>query len=291
VHRLLTPARRGFSLVEILVAFTLLGILGAMLTRFLLAESRFTEHQNALRGARMVSRQAMNILESELRMVQDSGGVEAAAADGRTLTVLVPYRFGLVCGTVGGVTVVSMLPVDSMMLAQARHAGYAWRNRQGAYTTVMSTNAPTPSGVPEQCTGNDVTQANIRTMTLNGRAGAILDITPWQPSALMAQPVFFFQRITYEFAASQAFPGSVGLYRTVDGGVTEELLAPFDTDARFKYWTTGAAASVAAPPDIALIRGVDVVLSARSSYIPASRGAPARSSLVATIFFRNVRST
>ena len=69
--------RRGFSLVELLVAFTLVAILGLMLTRFLLAQSRFTEHQHALREARMVSRHALNILESELRMVQDSGGITA----------------------------------------------------------------------------------------------------------------------------------------------------------------------------------------------------------------------
>jgi prepilin-type N-terminal cleavage/methylation domain-containing protein len=281
--------QRGFSLVEILVAMTVLAILGTMLTRFLVAQSRFTEQQNALRGARMVSRQAMNILESELRMVQDSGGIEVASNDGRIITALVPYRFGLHCGVVGSANVVSMLPVDSLMLAQAVFAGFAWRTRDGAYHNVFTTNPPLVSSNGGQCTGTSSGQAGIRTLTLSGRAGSILEVEPAQPAATMGQPLFFFQRITYEFKASQAFPGTYGLYRTVQGGPSEELMAPFDSSARFKYWKAGAAASVAAAPPVAEIRGLDVVLSAQSTYTPAARESPARSRVIATIFFRNVR--
>lgn len=298
MHQLLSAAlvrrrtlRPAFSLVELMVAMTLLGILGVMLTRFIVAQSRYTEHQQAVRGARMVSRQAMNILESELRMVQDSGGIEQAAIDGKSITVLVPYRFGLMCGVSGGKSVVSMLPVDSLTLAQARYAGFAWRNANEDYTTVTSATAPVSSGDPGQCTGSWTGQAGIRTLTLNGRSGQVLDVVPPQAAAIQATAVFFFQRITYEFRASAAFPGTQGLFRTVQGAAAEELLAPFDSAARFKYWAAGATASVAAPPPVDSIRGVDVVLAARSSYTPASRGQPAKSTVVASIFFRNVRST
>jgi type II secretory pathway pseudopilin PulG len=290
---MLTRARRlrgrgGFSLVELLVAFTLVAILGAMLTRFLLAQSRFTEHQHALREARMVSRHALNILESELRMVQDSGGLEIAAADGKTLRVLVPYRFGLYCGTIGAKSVLSMLPVDSVMLAQAVFAGYAWRSQAGAYTNVFTT-APTTSTNSTQCTGSGASQAGIRTLTLSGRSGSVVDISPAATGAVLGQPVYFFQRVTYEFKASSRMPGTYGLYRTVEGGTSEELLALFDSGARFKYWTANATASVAAPPAIPLIRGLDVVLSSQSSTTARTTGEPASSLIVATIFFRNVR--
>jgi type II secretory pathway pseudopilin PulG len=282
------PARAGFSLVELLVAFTLVAILGLMLTRFLLAQSRFTEHQHALREARMVSRNALNILESELRMVQDSGGLEVAAADGKTIRALVPYHFGLFCGTVGTKSVVSMLPVDSLMAAQAVFAGYAWRSQAGAYTNVF-TSAPTTSTSATQCTGNGATQAGIRTFSLSGRTGSVMDVSPAATGAVTGQPVFFFQRVTYEFKASARVPGTYGLYRTVEGGSSEELLALFDAAARFKYWTANATASVAAPPSLALIRGLDVVLSSQSSTSTRSSGEPATSEVVATIFFRNVR--
>lgn len=291
MHQLLSPtrARAGFSLVEILVAFTILAILGAMLTRFLLAQSRFTEQQHALREARSVSRQAMNVLESELRMVQDSGGLESVSNDGRSITALVPYRFGLVCGVVGNSTVVSMLPVDSLMDAQAVFAGYAWRSRDGAYHNVFTTVTPATSSNANQCTGSGASQAGIRTLTLNGRSGAVLDVSPAATDATMGQPLFFFQRVTYEFKASGRAPGTYGLYRTVEGGTSEELLSLFDSSARFKYWTSGATASVAAAPAAALVRGLDVVLSAQSSYTPVTGTTPMSSAVVATIFFRNVR--
>ena len=287
--------RRGFSLTELLVAMTIFAILGALLTRALLTQGRFADQQNAARASRMVARQGMNILESEIRMVQDSGGIDSASTDGKTIRVLVPYRFGLNCGVSGGKTVVSMLPVDSLSLAQARYAGFAWRNGQSRYTKILPSaplgaDAPVASLNAAQCTGTAAGQAQIRTLSLNGRSGAVLDISPAQSSAPKGQPVFFFQRITYTFAASTLYPGKVGLYRTVQGGTTEEIMAPFDTLARFKYWTQSAAASVAAPPALALIRGVDVVFSAQSSYTPIGKTTPTRSTVVASIFFRNVRA-
>lgn len=281
--------RAGFSITEVLVAFTILAVLGAMLTRFIMAQSRYTEQQNAMRDARMVTRQAINLLETELRMVQDSGAVLTASADGRTLSVLVPYRFGVNCGVRSERLVVSMLPIDSLSLAQAVFAGFAWRSRDGVYHTVHSATPPTAAQDATKCTGSNSGEAGIRTLTLNGRAGSVLDVEPALENATVGQPVYFFQRLTYEFRPSQAYPGTYGLYRTAQGRASEELMAPFDSTARFKYWTAGAMASVAAPPALPLIRGVDVVLSALSNSRPVSRGAPSRSQVVATILFRNVR--
>lgn len=298
-HRYSTPRfrarlRRAFTLVEILVAFTIIGILGAMFVRIILSQSRFTDQQNAMRGARAVSRQALNILESELRMVQDSGGIDSVSADGRTIRAIVPYRFGLYCGTTATATVVSMLPVDSLTLAQSVYAGWALRSHSGTYTIItpaapLGADAPVAATDPAQCTGTSFGQAQVRTLAINGRAGEVLDIRPVRTGTI-AQPVFFFQRVTYAFQASGTFPGAWGLYRLVQGGSTEELMAPFDSTARFKYWTRGAAASVSAAPALGLIRGVDVVFAARSRYTPIGRSSPSRSTVTASIFFRNVRS-
>ena len=119
--------RHGFSLPELMVSMTILGILGAIFTRIIVSQSRFTDQQNAIRGARTISRQAMNILSSEIRMVQDSGGIDSASTDGKTVRLLIPYRFGINCGVIGARNTVSMLPIDSLTLAQAVYAGYAWR--------------------------------------------------------------------------------------------------------------------------------------------------------------------
>lgn len=276
---------------------TLLGILGATFTRIMVSQGRFSDQQNALRNARNVSRQGMNVLLSEARMVQDSLGIDSASADGKAIRLVVPFRFGLNCGVSGTKNVVSMLPVDSLTVAQAIYAGWAYRNQAGAYTmpvvpAPLTTDAPTASADAAQCTGTGAGQAQIRTITLGGRAGAVLDVSPAvaAPTAPKGQAVFFYQKVTYTFKASAAFPGWNGLYRSVLGGGEDELVAPYDTSARFKYWTAGAAASVSAPPALALIRGVDIVFVGRSSYTPMGKVAPSKTTVVASIFFRNVRA-
>lgn len=288
-----STVRAGFSLAEMIVSMTVLAVFGTIFVRFLLSQSRFTDHQNAVRSARMVSRQAMNLLETELRMVMDSGGVEVATADGRTLRVLVPYRFGINCGTWSGRLVVSMLPIDSLTLSQARYAGFGWRAGTGAWTFVnpddpLGANAPVVATDGSRCWGSSAGEARVRTLTINGRSGAVLDVTPAPSGARQANAVLFFQRITYAFAPSTAFPGSYGLWRTVQGGGTEEIMAPFDSTSRFKYWTRDAN-PVAVPPSLWRIRGVDIVFAGRSRYTPIGRTVPATSIVVTSIFFRNGR--
>jgi type II secretory pathway pseudopilin PulG len=301
-HVLMTWSRRwqgsrpAFSIVEILVALTILGILGVMFTRILLTQSRFTDQMHAVRGARTVSRQAMNLLESELRMVQDSGGIDSVTANGLLIRVLVPYRFGLICGVTAGKLVVSMLPVDSLTLAQARYTGFAWRNNNGRYTNVFpaapqGADAPTTTVNPNDCTGSGTSQAEIKTLSLAGRSGTILGVSPAPTSAPKGQAVFFFQRITYFFEATQAYPGmpAYGLYRTVQGGPTEEIMAPFDYTARFRYWAAGASSAVSAPPALSQIRGVDLYSVSQSGYTPMGKTSPSKSTAVGSIFFKNVR--
>lgn len=294
----MTPSlrsRRGFSLAEVLVTTVVLGIVGLALTQLLLNQGRFADLQNAQRNARAVSRQSLNVMLSDLRMVQDSGGIDSAATDGTAIRVIVPYRYGLNCGVAGGMTVASMLPVDSAVLAQAVYRGFGWRNALGRYTIVMpenplTTNAPVASSSPTQCTGNAAGQAQIRLATVAGRQGEIMDLSPSAAAAPIGQAVFLFQRITYSFGPSTAFTGKVGLFRAVEGGTTEEIVAPFDDDARFKFWTTGADTSVDSPPALSDIRGVDVVFSGNSTYVPTGRSSVAKSKVVTSMFFKNVRS-
>ena len=284
-------SRRAFTIGELIVAMTVMAVLGVAFTRLLLTEGRFSDQQNAARGARSVARQSMNVLLSELRMVQDSGFVDSAATDGKTIRVKVPYWFGLNCGRTGGKTVASMLPVDSLMVAQAKYYGYAWRGANGLYTQVTGGSAPTTSSSPTQCTSSTSGRAGISAVTVAGRTGQVLDLTPQAPSsAPQGEAVFLYQRVTYSFKASTVFPGKQGLWRKAEGGTDEELVAPFDTTARFKYWKAGASTSTAAPPALDSIRGVDVVLAGLSTYTPAGKTKPVMSTIVTSIFFKNMRA-
>jgi prepilin-type N-terminal cleavage/methylation domain-containing protein len=291
--------RRGFTLIELLVSMVIVAIIGAAFTKLLASQSRYFDQQTNIRKARSVARNSMNVLLSDLRMVQDRGGIESATADGKTVVIKVPYRFGLVCGTNANTTTVSMLPTDSSVVGMAQYAGFAWRDSLTATYTVVTPSAPSTgdapnvSNSPSVCTGNGGGQANLLTYSLNGRTGDILDLKSDASSgAQVGSPVFMWQRITYTFASSTKFPGMVGLWRNVDGAAApEELLAPFDGTASFRFFASGADTSVVVPPAVSTIVGLDLVLNAISSRVVSDNVSSHSMSKVRTsVFFKNVRT-
>jgi prepilin-type N-terminal cleavage/methylation domain-containing protein len=278
---------RGFTLVEILVSTVLLAIIGAAMTRMLIAESRQFEINQARKDARAAGRNSINILFSDLRMAQDGasapGTVLVATSD--TLKVRLPYAFGLVCGT-GSVTTVSMLSADSSVQAAATFAGYAWRSRltnQYTYVPIATNPAPVASSSPATCTGT----ARVRSDTITGRSWAPLDLMPAASGAQPGAPAFLYQEVTYWFGASTAFPGRVGLWRQATGGAAEELVAPFDASARFKFYQRSTdTPSLTPPTPLDSLVGVAIVLNGASvSNIPGR--APIKTAMETSVFFRN----
>ncbi len=293
-------ARRGMTLAEVLIALVLIGIVGAMFTKMLVAQGRFFNSQYGQRSARSVSRAPMNFLLSELRMVQDLGGVADAQADGKRLRLKVPYRFGVVCGTAGGATVASMLPVDSTV--SATYAGWAWRAVDGSYTEVVASDplgADSPrdvTGVGEAtCTAARIHKPVVTTSGGGTRPGGVLELRPASAAPPPISPLYLWQYVGYEFKASTAYPGRIGLYRTqADGtaGAQEiELMAPFDTSARFRFFVPDQDISqVAVPENLATIRGLDLVLNGAAGAPPSNGSTPAVNRLTTAVFFKNVRT-
>lgn len=286
-------ARRGYTLAEILVALVILGIIGAALVRLIVTQSRFTETQMSKRNARTVSRNAMNIMLTDLRMVQDQGGLIAATSD--SITVRVPIAFGLSCGTAGSTTTMSLLPVDSAMTALGQYDGWAYRDSTVDSYSYKDASNPIPfnsinNGTTSLCT----TGANINTVTYNGRPGRVVQVND-SPSGTpnAGWPVFVYQTITYQFGASSAFSGRVGLYRKVKtsppNGVVDEIIAPFDTSARFRFYVLNEdTAQTAVPADLNRVRGLQLYLAGSSPRVPQG-GAAAQAALVTGVFFKNRR--
>jgi prepilin-type N-terminal cleavage/methylation domain-containing protein len=292
------PARRGFTLIELTIAMVIVAIIGAAFTKLLASQSRYFDQQTNIRKARSVARNSTNVMLSDLRMVQDSGGIDSAASDGKAIRIKVPYRFGLVCATNGTVTTVSMLPSDSSVVAMAKYAGFAWRDTlTGRYHVVTpsapsSGDAPVASASPGLCTGNGGGQANLRTLSVAGRTGDILDLNASVATGASAvTPVFMWQRISYSFKTSTQYSGYLGLWRDVEGMPAEEILAPFDTSARFRFYVSGGDTSVVSPPALSSIVGIDLVLSAISSRVVSNNiNSHSMSKMRTSVFFKNVRS-
>jgi prepilin-type N-terminal cleavage/methylation domain-containing protein len=281
--------RRGFSLIELLVGIVLFAIIGTLCTKLITTQGQFFDRQGMGNAARNVSRASLNRVISDFRMIEATGGVVAATST--SLTLRIPFAIGVMCATQGTVTQITLLPVDSTTYANATSIatggvyGYAWRDFQsGAYSYVENP-ATEAIGDPAVCLAKNVT-----TVT-NGK---VVQVTPVLPAgAGLGTPVFLYQKIRYEFKASTAVPGKVGLYRTViapNGGLSsEELVAPFANTASWKFFTVngGSVAQAAPPASLADIRGLELHLDGTSENIAATKSAPENATFTTAVFFKN----
>ena len=279
--RHLVRVRAGAGIAELIVALVLMGILGLAATKAFVSQARFTDQESKLRFARAVTRGSVTLLMAEARMVQtDTGVVAASSASGASsITLRVPVAMGLVCGAVAGGTVLSMMPTDSVMLATAALSGYAYRTSTGVLkypvgsTTVLSSGA----GV---CTA-----ANVTTVA-NGR---VITVSPAFPAGVaVATPAFLYQRVKYWFGNSGAMPGRNGLWRTLEAtNTSEEIVAPFDTTSRFRFYRNNNDTSDVTVPPLTEIRGIELVLTGTSERNRYGRTTPEKSTIRTAVFFVN----
>src|SRR6185295_10344859 len=80
-----TMRRRGFTLVELLVALVLTAVLGGAAVRLFLTQSRFFDLHVKQQSARSVSRSAVNGVLSDLRMAEAPNAVTAASTSSITV--------------------------------------------------------------------------------------------------------------------------------------------------------------------------------------------------------------
>ena len=272
-----TRARRGFSLIELIITLVLVSIIGLAAGRLLMSQTRFYTRLSAQRDARSVTRNARNIVQTELAMVEAGGGVVAASND--SITVRVPYAWGVFCSA----GTMMRLPVDSAMYAMATIAGYAIKDTTAAGAYVYTTTATAPTaGTATNCT----TAVSITAPT----NGAYLSLSP-APTGTAGAPMMLFQVITYKFAASTLVPGKLGLYRRVGTGTPEELVAPFDATAKFRFYDLNASTAQTAVPTLTNIRGVEVQFNAQSIQRSSGQSSPESSSITTAVFFRNRTDT
>ena len=264
--------RRGLSLVEVLIAIVLLGIVGAGITRMLNSQLRFFARGTNARDARSVSRNALNLTRAELRMVEPRG-IMAATRD--SVTIRVPYLMGLYCSASSA----TFVPADSLTVAQAQYGGYAYRDTTSgsAYTYVTATTAPTV-GASTLCSAVGLTPVP---------SGQVLTVTPAIVTLSTSAPVFLWQSVTYKFAASTLVPGRYALWRQAGSATAEEIAVPVDTASRFNFYTTGTSSSTAVPSPLNTMRGIEILLYGESERTSPGKTAPEEVLQRVSIFFRN----
>jgi prepilin-type N-terminal cleavage/methylation domain-containing protein len=265
---------RGFTLIELLIAITLTAVVATALTRILLSDSRFVSQQDAMITARQTARAAQNVLAVELRMVADSG-LLAAAPD--SVRVRIPYAFGIACGVDGSDRLAVLMPTDSLMYVTAVPDGLMRRLQNGNYQLSNVTSVSTSTNLAP-CTAENINLVP---------GGTLIAI---QPSGVAQEGEIFFlyQTISYRFSASTELPGRIGLWRRVNAGAYEELVAPFDSTARFRF-LIGANHQPAdvAPANLATVAGLELKLVTQSYVIPQGKSTYETFDLPIQIAFMN----
>ncbi|MEN9791756.1 MAG: hypothetical protein RLZZ63_1414 [Gemmatimonadota bacterium] len=269
-------ARRAFTLAELLVAIVVLGIVGLGVSRLMMSQMRFFASTAGQRDARSVSRNALNIVRDEMRMIEPRGIVLATST---AFQVRVPYAMGVYCAANTAI----VAPVDSLAYASAVFQGYAYRDTavNASYQYVASTSAPA-AGSTSTCTGAPVSisqpHAGWRILALDGGALTL-------PAGA---PVLLYQTITYELAASSIVSGRTALWRRVAGGTDEEIAVPFENTAIFRFYVAGSTSPQdAVPADISRITGLELVLVGESERRASNRATPETAPVRLSIFFRN----
>jgi prepilin-type N-terminal cleavage/methylation domain-containing protein len=287
--------RRGFSLVEILTALTILSILGVAMTRVMLSQTRSFQYDTGARRSRSAARSAMNIMITDLRMTQDNGGVTYLdATNNRRVDARVPIGFGVVCVVGAGGVIMALAPVDSFQYSTMKFGGYAVRNpTTGIYSYVPG--GSISSADVSNCHGGPQIYAD--TVTQGGRQGKVVQVTGTVPAGTVAGSMaMIWQTVRYAFDTSRVYPRRAGLFRVVTGSSsadTSELIAPFSWNARFKYYTTmnpKDTAKSTTPTDYNTVRGLQIYLAAEASDTVAGRTGPKKSPLTTAVFFKNTRT-
>jgi len=281
---------RGFVLAELLVALVIAAIIGAALTQLVISQSRFAALQGSIIQARGGARAALNVMATDFRMVSDSGLV-AAAHD--SVTVRVPYAFGVACGQVSGNVTVSLLPADSASYfsASATASGYAWRDTTGKMVFVQP--AAVSSSSTGNCTNTAITNPAITTLTAPGWTATAVavpnDTRRTPPGPPQGSEVYLYQLVRYAFAPSGQLPGRIGLWRTLlSTGERDELVTPFDTSASFQFLVGSRLTPLTAPPAVLdSIHGLRLVLVAASETAPEGRTQPETFTITTNVVFQN----
>jgi hypothetical protein len=214
------------------------------------------------------------------------------------VTVRMPIAFGLLCSTTSPITA-ALVPVDSALGSLAVYAGWAYRDSaSGLYKYSTAANPSPinsiPNGLVTTCT-DSVVGPGILSVTVGGRSTRMITLPdPPNGTPNAGWPVFIYQRVTYAFDSSKAYPGRRGLFRrlrTASGStISDEIVAPFDTSAKFRFYVLNEdTAQSPVPADLNTVRGLQLVLAGASQQVPRNSHQAKQAALVTGVFFKNRR--
>lgn len=255
------PDRRGFTIVELLVAMVITSLLVGVIFQLIQGQGRYVSVQSSKEEVQQNSRAAVELIGSELRTVPGGNGIEVAKED--EISIRAARFWGVVCvGTNGGNTVTLRMP----KLAGASYA----LNLGTRFAANVGDNELTPewtSSPRVTAIGNPITTppascrvanqtvlpagVEVRQITLSGLPlGSVLGNEP-QPG----DPAYVYDLVTYGTGPSST--GGEWILRRIGneaGSRNQPMAGPVPPGGGLSFTYFAGSTEVAAPVSDAAAR-------------------------------------
>lgn len=233
---MVSDARRGFTLMEAIVAMTLSSVLVVLVGTTFLVQNNYHATQLARTAAQDNARMVTEVVASEIRSVM-KGGVRVAA--NRRLEVRSPIVLGVVCAHSTGNRVVvqfeggvAAMDTDEMSGVALLDAGTGeWDYEDASWGSVnQGGGSPAADCFAKGADTVGVSGQFHRFRRFNNLFGGLPAI---------GSVVMFYREVEYEFDTSEMDPSTMALFRRVDGDDPVEFVTGLDATAQFLYRTGG----------------------------------------------------
>ena len=221
-------AEGGFTLIEVLIALTISGIIAAALVSLLVGQSRFYNRTDHQLNAEQVAQATFDLLSTELRMAT---GSDLLAAESDSLALRFDVLQAIVCDPVSS-SAAAIYVFDRSANAglAGSFVGIAVSGPYEANFAYADNWNPTPtatgSGPQSDCVAAGVPGT--------GSTSDYLEISGWT-SQFGTVPergalVRAYGKLSYHIAASTFLPSGWAVWRG-----NQELVGPFESGAAFAY--------------------------------------------------------
>lgn len=268
----------GFTLVELLVALVLAGIIGGSVLSLVLQQNRFYAANQEVVFAEQTLRAAADLAGAELGM---AGPGDLVAATPESVTVRFDVYRAVVCRRINGLDEATVFVFDSVTNANLTGAGggYAASAPYDSTFTYADGWSPTvdiTAGAKSECLSRGAPDLpeSWRYRTLVGWSTTGFGTPPARGSVLRK-----YGYLTYRFGSSTVGDGDA-LWRN-----DQEMVSPFDTASAFRYVLAGGD-TVANPSTLADVRAVRIEATALGEGDPRHE---VRRDLAFDMWLRNVR--
>lgn len=235
--------RNGFTLVEMLIALVITGVLAGALFQLFGGQGRFVEMQSSREEVQQNSRAAIELIGSELRTVPAGESLVAAADD--SITFRASRMWGVVCA-VPSATALDVSVPSVTGASFAVNAGTGVVVNLGSEAAPVWSNAVTASAISvaaTDCDGEPVASGaerrriSLSSMPINGT-----DIP--QPGDI----IYLYDQISYRTGTSSGVPGT-WIQRRIGNGNYQPMAGPIDAASglEFSYYGPGSSTALSTP--------------------------------------------